>query len=800
MPWTNGIINVLIIDTANNGGIFVYSGVPQNGNLIGSWAAQAGVDQFGNAFPAGLNVSVGSISGTTFNGINFMINSSGAFFYDGTPASGNLIISLAPAPGTDSFGNTFPTGIQVGDNNMVTLAPNANNPFNITQVIAGVFQGALELTTTDVNETVSGNLGSVLLGTGTATKMSTIMTSPIGSSTSQGGAVLIESENDAGTDTAIISLGYTSSPDGNTINYIPIMTISPFTTILYSAVSGINTVTFTASGSANWTAPTGVTSVKVECWGAGGGGGGGSIANGLTNNAGGAGGGGEYALDPAIAVTPGNMYAYTVGATGTGGGINTNGSDGANSTFTGNSVTVTAHGGKGGAKGGSSTSSAGTGGAGGTGSTNATHFNGGTGGNGANGGGSNAGGGGGGAGSAGTAHAGNNGNNGTTTSGGTSVSAVTGGGNGSFGGFGSLSNAGNGTVPTIPPGGGGGGGTGFSGFTGNPGLGAAGRNGQVKLTYSTGVPDVLMSASASAITDQYGTSIPAGVQIKGSFATGDMLVVNNTSTNPSNPSVQFTATSVADRVLGINVAGDTKQRFQISSDGQVQWGSGSANVDILLFRSAANLLQLNDILGFQNIATPSAVSNVSQIYSVTGQGQMGMVNASGFAQNISGSSLGSTSTTNITGTALTNLGSINVLAGDLVAGSAHQIHASGSFSTGTSVPSSGTFGVFWNNTGTNIASISVSTLTASLSGASWSLDAEINWLAVGATGDAECAIHLYWKTGSGAVGSVVYHSTGRNNSLAATTGTNALGLTFQFGSAPTGTDFKCDAIRISRVA
>lgn len=50
----------------------------------------------------------------TFDGTDFVINSSGAFFYSGTPALGNLIISIASSSGTDSFGNTFPEGISVG--------------------------------------------------------------------------------------------------------------------------------------------------------------------------------------------------------------------------------------------------------------------------------------------------------------------------------------------------------------------------------------------------------------------------------------------------------------------------------------------------------------------------------------------------------------------------------------------------------------------------------------------------------------------------------------------------------------
>lgn len=92
-------------------------------------------------------------------------------------------------------------------------------------------------------------------------------------------------------------------------------------------------VTFDAS--TTWTAPTGVTSIQVECYGGGGGGGNGSSLNG-----GAGGGGGAYAARVAVPVTPGNIYTITVG---TGGSPQVNGND---TTFVGDSsVTVTAKGG-----------------------------------------------------------------------------------------------------------------------------------------------------------------------------------------------------------------------------------------------------------------------------------------------------------------------------------------------------------------------------------------------------------------------------------------------------------------------
>lgn len=108
-------------------------------------------------------------------------------------------------------------------------------------------------------------------------------------------------------------------------------------TLLAGAAEAV-TNTFIANG--NWTAPAGVTSVTVEAWGGGGGGGAG------TGNPakGGGGAGGQYARK-VVAVTPGSVYAVTVGAGGVGGN-NAAGGVGGNSTFA--ATTVVARGGAGG--------------------------------------------------------------------------------------------------------------------------------------------------------------------------------------------------------------------------------------------------------------------------------------------------------------------------------------------------------------------------------------------------------------------------------------------------------------------
>lgn len=274
------------------------------------------------------------------------------------------------------------------------------------------------------------------------------------------------------------------------------------------------TQTFTTSGS--WPCPVGTTSVKAECWG---GGAGASSAPSGSLFGGGGGGGGEYAAELAVAVTPGNNYPYVVGAGGSGANP-TPGRPGGNSTFTGNTKTVTANGAPEQVVAGGTTNG---GGFGGTGSTNAIHFDGGRGGFGAYTGVAGNFGGGGGASSGGTGAAGVNGGNASGATGGPGATAPAGGGNGGSGRTYPLNPGFNGVAP-----GGGGGGT--SSSSGNGGDGA---RGQVRLTYTTAAA-LVTSISPVAFVDAYGNNIPVGlyssVAALGTAAVSGTLAVTGATT------------------------------------------------------------------------------------------------------------------------------------------------------------------------------------------------------------------------------------------------------------------------------
>lgn len=61
----------------------------------------------------GATITGNTINGAVFNGTNWIENALGSFFYSGTPANGNLVVSITASQGTDGFGNTFYSGLTI---------------------------------------------------------------------------------------------------------------------------------------------------------------------------------------------------------------------------------------------------------------------------------------------------------------------------------------------------------------------------------------------------------------------------------------------------------------------------------------------------------------------------------------------------------------------------------------------------------------------------------------------------------------------------------------------------------------
>jgi hypothetical protein len=387
-------------------------------------------------------VVAGIVDATTITGAKIIADgSSGDFLvYSGTPALGNLNAAISPGAFTDPVGNIVPAGSNFGNWGGTGALL---NHYGID---------------TSGNTYLCNNAGSTVVF-GQSNDGTMLFYSP----SAANGNLAISIAPVAGSDTYGNAYPAGLSVNAGIVQGVALnastVTANPGPVLVYG---NPGTITVYLSGSGNWTAPAGVTSVFAECWGggaAGGTSGGGVGASG--------GGGGEYAAEPNLSVTPGNNYAYTVGGTS------------AASTMAGNSTTVTAHGA--------------TGNAGGSGSGNSIAYGGGQGGT------TSSSGGGGGAGSAGTGSMGNHGGSTSTSSGGKGSRAVAGGGAGGTGG----NNGANGSSGQAPGGGGGGAGQGTH-------AGGAGTGGQIRLTYTPGgVTALIASLTSSPGTDpSTGTAYP----------------------------------------------------------------------------------------------------------------------------------------------------------------------------------------------------------------------------------------------------------------------------------------------------
>jgi hypothetical protein len=295
--------------------------------------------------------------------------------------------------------------------------------------------------------------------------------------------------------------------DGQTINSISIFgsTISAGNMIVSGTQGGlfvystggtvVQTFSTNPTGS-TWVCPLGITTVEADITAPGGGGAAGP--NGGTNVAGVGGNSGEFASEPALGVTPGHSYAWSMAAPGTGGlPVGTrNGGDAGTGIFNGDSVAVTAHGGGGGR-------GAGTNGPLATGSANTRHRNGALGwinpsipnqyG-------------GGGASPPSATVAGRNGN------GNYGAPAVVGGAGPGGNGFGGGPDGYSGLTPYGYGGGGGGG----ANNSARSNQGADGAPGLIKITYTAASPVMLASIAGAATFDpEAGQSVPAGLYLLG---------------------------------------------------------------------------------------------------------------------------------------------------------------------------------------------------------------------------------------------------------------------------------------------
>jgi len=100
----------------------------------------------------------GTVTAGTFQGTDFIINASGAFFYSGVPAAGNLIYSIASVGGVDAFGNNYLQGA-AGYTNQGQITSANSIATRSTQFSS--LQGPLLILSPDLGTWNSGSLQAV---------------------------------------------------------------------------------------------------------------------------------------------------------------------------------------------------------------------------------------------------------------------------------------------------------------------------------------------------------------------------------------------------------------------------------------------------------------------------------------------------------------------------------------------------------------------------------------------------------------------------------------------------------------
>lgn len=686
-PPPNPTVGMLWCDSSNGNIINIWDGVQWDQAPVGSNAIEAG------AIVAGL-IAAGAIDGFVINGtvINGGTITGGEFITSGTTgvylvysSGGNIVQTFksgsgnwtAPAGVTSVFAEAWGGG-GGGSAGTATGAGGGGGAGEYASQTLAVTAG------NSYPYAVGGNGGPGANGVAT---------------TFTGDAATVQANPGHGGTTSAGGQGGSGST--NTTEFHGGAGSAPLTGTQVKA-------TFKTAGSASWTVPAGVSSIKVECWGAGAGGEASVHVAGVIGGYGA--GGGAYSRINSLGVVPGHAYTLTVGKGGAGGLTSGQaGNDGGSSSF-GVSTCV--------AVGGRSSTSAGGQGGQASACTGDVKFSGG------NGGSITAQGGGGGGSSAGSSAAGNNGQSGSGSLGGKGGTAPTGGGAGGNGG----TNQQGGFNGSAPGGGGGGGG----GLTiSEPG--GNGADGQVIITYNVQAGGGGGSSGGTASAGNNATTSSGAQAVSGGGPGGNGQI-------SAAGSAPATGPGGGGGGGGINQAGShgfTGQiRLTYTSSVPALSGSiaGAAGTDPFAgtpYPEGAKFdnLEVSSSIRVDNIATPAASASSSRVFAATGQ--LATVNPQGLSGIVQTAGQSSVNINTVTSATYGFLTSFSVPGGDAnVIGATYKIKVGG-YGVWGSTQQQLNLGIrFGSTTGSIIGVAPAISATAFAASANFQWDAELYLTAV----------------------------------------------------------------------
>lgn len=236
------------------------------------------------------------------------------------------------------------TSSSISTTSQSTSTSSTSTSYSITTYSTSSTSSSLSSTSsssTSSSTSISSTSSSISSTSMSSTSQSSTSSSSSISSTSSSFSSTSSSVSSTSSSISSTSFSSTSSSSSTSTTTVP----PPFIDYSYQDEGSFTTVQqFTPFSSTTWVCPANVTSVLVQCWGAGGGGG---ASVGTT---GGSSGGGGGFSSSTISVVPGTIYSLQAGVGGAG-GVSSAGSDGTDTWFK-DTVTVLAKAGTGGAAGG----------------------------------------------------------------------------------------------------------------------------------------------------------------------------------------------------------------------------------------------------------------------------------------------------------------------------------------------------------------------------------------------------------------------------------------------------------------
>lgn len=226
------------------------------------------------------------------------------------------------------------------------------------------------------------------------------------------------------------------------------------------------------------------------------------------------------------------------------------------------------------------------------------------------------------------------------------------------------------------------------------------------------------------------TSTPTLTFVQKSIAAlsaASVMVLQNLTANPSQPILQITNASSADRAIALNVAADSHQRWQIDSNGKMQWGpGGSSFVDTDFYRASAHNLQTDDNLTVTGSTTSGSVTSPTI---TVGTGEVltednGRLKASSLhfmAGTVQVGQLADEGTNTVTLTVFQNLFSGVIPANDAVTGATYKLKVYGYGTWGT-VADTLTFAARFGAAATNTVGT-----TPAIDSTAFSTTADVQW-------------------------------------------------------------------------